>query len=728
MKEETFAPLLRTTREALDQSRLADAVDGLKALADTIADWDLRAAVDSMAEAYTMMLRYFRTGAPDTSRHSMFRSFLDQSYALCDRAERLGLTRTSTDLYYSTLRTVQAMGLTMAEAVSSLEEAGRQFSALPPTDSSAPDPRRAPVDRQRAEAGRRMFDVVWTSSPWTPTDTETARSLTASPLVAEADAALFVSALTMALLHQFDAVKFGLLLDLLTDGRPQVSSRAWVGLALITLRHDRRIQLCPPLASRLRLLTDDTGAVANLRNLQIQLLATLETREIEKQLQEDIIPTMLRNPQFRPSKLGLETLDEMLHGDDPNPEWRENEAVKRIEDKLKRLAEMQAAGADVYMGTFAAMKQQFPFFGVMSNWFLPFDGHHPDVVASLRELPRFMRPLFTSDLLCDSDKHSFALMLSGIPAAQRRLMEQQFEAMGIDSPSHWDDALSASTEGERQRRVYLQDLYRFFRLFAQHRQFANPFEQNLVLADTASLAPLLSDDESTLQVAEFAFRHKLYAKALHLYGKLAAPSADVFQKTGYCHQAAGQYDAAVDAYAKALLIDGDNAWTLRHMAGCAMLSGHFDRALDCWTRLGRLSPDDLQVEYRLGETLVHLGRYDEAFKHLYKVDYLTPDQPRTLRALAWCSFMAQKPAGAERFYAKLLSGHPTADDYMNAGHAAWASGDIPTAVERYRACLKARASDRMPDDFFDADAGVLAAYGLTSDDFRLLIDAINRAE
>ena len=239
---------------------------------------------------------------------------------------------------------------------------------------------------------------------------------------------------------------------------------------------------------------------------------------------------------------------------------------------------------------------------------------------------------------------------------------------------------------------------------------------------------MLSDDESTLQVAEFAFRHKLYAKALHLYGKLAAPSADVFQKTGYCHQAAGQYDAAVDAYAKALLIDGDNAWTLRHMAGCAMLSGHFDRALDCWTRLGRLSPDDLQVEYRLGETLVHLGRYDEAFKHLYKVDYLTPDQPRTLRALAWCSFMAQKPAGAERFYAKLLSGRPTADDYMNAGHAAWASGDIPTAVERYRACLKARASDRMPDDFFDADAGVLAAYGLTSDDFRLLIDAINRAE
>ena len=217
MKEETFAPLLHTTREALDQSRLADALDGLKALAEATADWDLRTAVDSMAEAYAMMLRYFRTGAPDASRHSMFRSFLDQSYALCDRAERLGLTRTSTDLYYSTLRTVQAMGLTMAEAVSSLEEAGRQFSALPPTDSSAPDPRRAPVDRQRAEAGRRMFDVVWTSSPWTPTDTETARSLTASPLVAEADAALFVSALTMALLHQFDAVKFGLLLDLLTD-------------------------------------------------------------------------------------------------------------------------------------------------------------------------------------------------------------------------------------------------------------------------------------------------------------------------------------------------------------------------------------------------------------------------------------------------------------------------------------------------------------------------------
>lgn len=151
MKEETFAPLLRTTREALDQSRLADAVDGLKALADTIADWDLRAAVDSMAEAYTMMLRYFRTGAPDTSRRTMFRSFLNQGYTLCDRAEREGLTRTSADLYYSTLRTVQTMGMTLTKAVSYLEEAGRQLSALPQTPDSTSDTLRTPIDRQRAE-------------------------------------------------------------------------------------------------------------------------------------------------------------------------------------------------------------------------------------------------------------------------------------------------------------------------------------------------------------------------------------------------------------------------------------------------------------------------------------------------------------------------------------------------------------------------------------------------
>ena len=145
-------------------------------------------------------------------------------------------------------------------------------------------------------------------------------------------------------------------------------------------------------------------------------------------------------------------------------------------------------------------------------------------------------------------------------------------------------------------------------------------------------------------------------------------------------------------------------------------------------RLSILLPDDLQVERRLGETLVHLGRYDEAFKHLYKVDYLAPDQPRTLRALAWCSFMAQKPEQAERFYAKLLAAHPTADDYMNAGHTAWVTGNIPTAIERYRNCLKIQEVDHMPDDFFNTDADVLAVYGLMPDDFRILIDAVNRAE
>lgn len=726
MEKKTFTSLLAEARAHLSASRLADALSCLRPLVEGMGEWELKAGLSDLESAYGLMLHYFREGVPDSSRHSLYRSFLRRSYELCDRAERQFRLRMSATLYYETIRTLQVQSVPLGERVARLED-NCQGLALKFSATSGYSPERHEMERQHAELVRGLFDCVWTSAAWSAEDAEVARDMMASPLIREADQALMVGAVTMGLLQTFDSSKFAFLMDYVLDGRSLIGARAITGFALALLRYDRRLALYPDLTARLKLLADDSRFVASLRRLQMQLLTTLETRDIERQLREDIIPAMMHSPHFKRTKFGFEEIDEMLKGNDPNPDWRENEEVKRIENKLRQLAELQSQGADVYMGTFAAMKQQFPFFGAMVSWFLPFDAHHP-ALYSRQELPKFLRTLSEAGVLCDSDQYSFAFMLASIPAAQRRMMDEQLAAMGMTEPLQVGQAVGRSEREERSCRLYLQDLYRFFRLFNRRSQFDNPFEQNVILADCQVLGGgLLTDGESLAQLADFAFKRKFYAAALRFFGGLqqkAAPSADVCQKMGYCHQMQGAYAEAVAAYGKALLLEGDNAWTLRHLAQCHRLLGQYGEALDYWKELERLQPDDLQVQYRVGEGLILAGRPDEAFPYLYKVDYLDPGRERTQRALAWCSLLAHKPEQAVKYYQKLLAAHPAPEDHQNAGHAAWALGDVAAALSHYADCLRAKGLDVPPEDFFDEDAALLATYAIKPDDLRIARDAL----
>ena len=116
-----------------------------------------------------------------------------------------------------------------------------------------------------------------------------------------------------------------------------------------------------------------------------------------------------------------------------------------------------------------------------------------------------------------------------------------------------------------------------------------------------------------------------------------------------------------------------------------------------------------------------LERFDEAFKFLFKANYLLPDGAMTERALAWCSLLTKKYEQAETYYAKVLAHEPTAADYLNAGHAAWLQGKVALAVERYR---KATADSPSEGDFLQDDLPLLREAGLTDIEIALMRDAV----
>lgn len=733
MEQHTYEALRKEARTALDAGRLGDALHALEGLTGAGGQWDNISALGEIKEAYGMMLDYMERGSADPGREAMYTDFVRRAGELLDRVERDRELHEARSRYATVRVTLDRLGqadwTVAARRLVENAEALAAFRHARPADEGSNRVRS--LREEHVRLYRTLFEALATGAPWTPAEAEAAAAFLSEAAPAVADKGLLVSAVTLALLHVFDVRKLAFLLDHSLSSCVPVRVRAQVGAVLCYVRHARRLELYPEVEARVVLLGDDATFRAELLTMQLQLLMSLETKKIEKNLREDIIPEMMRGvPGMKPGKsLGLDEATARFSELAANPEWNKNEHLERLERKMHELAEMQARGADVFMGSFAVLKQRFPFFEVGANWLYPFDEEHPAVSDVLRGKP-FAKFITANDGLCSSDKYSFCLMLSHMPdgmdgAASDQLTEA-IRSQGIE-PDNLPGAAGASAEAER--RMYIQDLYRFFKLY-RHRPVADdPFRLNLLLTDYAPLRRFLSDDDTLRQLAAFLFREESYMQALPFYEELArrVPEAEWFQKAGYCHHALKDYAAAADAYEKANLLKPDSAWTLGRLATCYRRLGRWADAVACYAELEAVRPDDTRLLLLAADSLIRLERYDEAFARLYKADYLDHESGTALRALAWCSLLTGKNEQAARYYAQIVDGQPTADDYLNAGHAAWLRGDVGAAVELYRLSLKAAGKPLAPTDFFDADADVLHRLGKTPTDLHLMLDLVNRA-
>ena len=156
------------------------------------------------------------------------------------------------------------------------------------------------------------------------------------------------------------------------------------------------------------------------------------------------------------------------------------------------------------------------------------------------------------------------------------------------------------------------------------------------------------------------------------------------------------------------------------MAVCNRNAGDYEEALSCYNDLAEMQPEDAALALRQAECLIYLQRYDEAFKYLFKANYLAPQSGNSERALAWCSLLTGKYEQAEKYYTKVLANQPTPTDYLNAGHAAWLGGNLPLAVTRYKRAL--------PHDnalhFLDDDKAMLLKAGLSEADLAMMTDLV----
>lgn len=728
--QEQYAHICSLLRE----KKLKDALSLLISLLSQSTAWELRAQVEQIQLSYEYMLEYMRRGVADPKRGEVYRRLLAETWEIAEQTRLRMLDESSSKLYHEIRRTNAILAgepFSLLKALHILESFDDEMaiSRLQSTDKEDE------VLHRHEDTLRECFRRLWTNSRWSGREEEEANAALTSETIPADDLCLWVSAVTLSLMTCFDIRKAGWLLNACAHADVRVSRRALIGVVIVFHVHRERLVLYPELSVRMSIMSEDASFRDAVATVYRQFLLSQETEKIDKKMREDIIPEMMKNvPKMRGFRFGMEDEDEEKDGE--NPDWADRFESSGLGDKLREMNELQQEGADVYMSTFSHLKN-YPFFREEQNWFYPFSLQRSDVVKHVRRLRskeiNLSELLVKISFMSNSDKYSLFFTLATLPENQREMVKAQlYEQQSVLSDKDFVDQMRQENERpESAGSQYIQDLYRFFKLYMRRQEFRDIFSEKLDFHRISLFRPFLSTSERLMTIADFYLRKERWEEAVEVYREVDdnqclrdADATECYQRLGYALQKLKRYDEAIAAYRKAELLKPDSAWNNRHLAACYRLSRRFDSALEYYKKAEAVSPDDHNLVFHIATCLAESERYEESLNYFFKLDFLVPDSRKAARGIGWCSFMLRKHEQAMKYYEQVLNRSPHAIDYLNAAHVAWVMNDLPKAVSLYTQSAAACESREQFIELFRKDEDALLRQGIRGEDFPLMWDMI----
>lgn len=692
----TFWQLYKRTINKLDERHLGEALELLQELANVLGDWKLLDEVADVNSAYGLLLYYMEQGNNDPAREQQHTNFIATCYNIAEKAaqtERALVTGTS------------ARMRSISEILKDMENLELKNITSEPCEEDA---------NKHVELYTELFNASYDSFLWNDEAAAQAQEVIDSALIAENDKVLMTSGLFINCLQAFDARKIIFFADnYSTATSSMLRIRMLVAVAFTLYTYRNRLFAYPVITSKLKDLCNNPRFTTDMQNLQKLIIESLSTHEVDRKMREEIIPAMLKSHNFNPEKFGIDSLEEISES---NPEW------KNFEQQVGKLAELEAAGADIYYSTFSTLKR-YPFFNNAANWLYPFEENHPGIPKQIRKtgLKGIANALLKSDVLCDSDKYSFCMLTTQMTDGQVNMIISQLPEMG-----GYDTAIAQTSESTC--RNYLRNLFRFFYLYSGKSKPANPFETDMSLLDCNELAEAFKDKTEINKISAYAIKKGKYDMAISfllLSETKGFADSEVYQELGFCYQKKKSYFDAIAAYEKANALSGDSKWTLQHLAQTNRIVGNYKDALNYYRLLETAKGEDAKIAFRCGECLVHLESYDDAMHEFFKAEYLNPDMTAATRAIAWCSILTDDIKQARKYYDKLLLKEEQGEDLLNAGHAAWIDGDTKAAVELYsRAYAELKREEFLKR--MQSDKEILKTHGISNYDITFMSDIVIR--
>ncbi len=589
-------------------------------------------------------------------------------------------------------------------------------------------------DRIREKLMDAVFRLFWLTGKFEDAHADLFRKINRSSGIQWHEKCLMVSALTLSLIRFFDPLKLIILMEFAESHENQVYQRALIGTLIGLMIYDRRIPYYPELINKIESLQEAEHIPDDIEFILMQILQARETEKITREFEEEVLPDMKKMMPRIEDKLQLEEIGEEDDPEGYNPKWKGLvDEVPGLLEKIERFSKMQMEGADVFMSTFQLLKR-FDFFSSMSHWFVPFYRDHPEInkpETGQHEINlRLIESLEKAFYICNSDKYSFTLNFQAIPTQQRSMIVTNFEAefAQMKDMASEEQLLDQTLQSNAVFIQYIQDLYRFYKLFPSKMEFDDLFQMNFEFHKLNFHARFFEKKGFKEKLASFYFDKEHYLNAISVYESILAippPKGEHYEKIAYCHQKLGRYKKAIENYKTAELFDSDRLWILKKMAWCSMKMKDYSSALDFYKEASTLQPEDLHLSTQIAQCCLNLKDFEQALKFYSKVSFFKPGDMKILRPIAYCHFLMGNLDQAEECYTELLSNldNPSAYDLMNAGHIQLCSGSRKKALALYRkSMINPSISEENLIAAFDEDVPYLIANGIPAKEIPLIKD------
>ena len=697
MNRTKIKDFVKRTNSLIEKKELKNAFDSIGSLAEELQNWKITDRLNELKNNYKYMLHYLIEGSDDPEQDKIYAKLIRDTFKLTIDTAEVALINDSSELFFEKMR------LSSVRAPLSLDEFSEQVrknldtkSLLTLFEEGEEKRSRTKNNAQEHErAVREMFYSVF-SAPRANDDTikEYERFLK-DEIVPVDDKSMFISALMLNIIQRFDAKKVLFLLECCAHENMHISMRSIISLTPILQIYINRWHLYPKLISRLALLSDESFFKRRLLIAIIQFIQSRETEKITRKLTEEILPEMMKLSPIIGKKIKMDEWMGETGMDEKNPEWQKILDDAGITDKLQEFSNLQMQGADVFHSTFSNLKS-YPFFNEMNNWFLPFNLEHSQLQGFLTENIEnkgVVQSITNATFICNSDKYSFCFSIMMMPEEYRKMMSSQLGAESEELKNMSDEEFSINPYQVEESvcKQYVQDLYRFYKVFPRSNDFIDIFALPLDFHKIEAISTIISDPKNLEKIALYYFEKNHLPQALSAYEMLSdldSTNSEVWQKIGYCKQQLVDIEGANEAYLHAELIESNNTWVLRRIAQCYRLLKKPEDALLYYKKLEKLHPEDLNIQLNIGHCFLELKEYEEALKNYFKVEWIDDTNTRVWRSIAWCSFLSHKFDVSQRYYQKVIEDKPSSHDFMNAGHVELALNNVKGAIKYYSESIK----------------------------------------
>lgn len=705
---------------SLDNREVKGAFDFLQGLIASTQEYSFQDKLNELQNTYKYMLRYRMEGANDPMQEQIYFNLLASIYELADQVKHKTLAVESPLAYYERRRSLSIRQAT------SYENLHLQLSIPVPTLNTQAEYENSLI---------LLFQQLWVSGALLQEEVSAIRNIIMDDQLPITAGCQVTSALMLGLQTSFDKEKLFLLFDAANHPEDEIRIRAIIGILLTLSTYRKRTYLYPQIAYRLAALSEQFPVFCKvIRTITQRFILARDTDKIARELQNEIIPEMMKFSPEISKKMSLKDFTPEQLGNEMNPEWQEMLSNTTLGKKMEQFSELQKEGADIMHSTFIHLKS-FPFFQEVSNWFMPFTINHSlfgDHFEQPNSEKRILDSMTGAAFMCNSDKYSLYFSMMKLQEQHRNMVIHQFDGQVTEMiQESKEELINKRGKLEIITGQYIQDLYRFFKVYPGHLDFDDIFILPLDFHNLPILQPYISDEESLLVIAEFYLRKNYFSDALTIYRHLISTNQSdniLFQKIGYCKQMNGDIEGALEAYLRADLLNSESKWVIRRIATCYRTLKQPEKALQYYHRYEVLNPDNLSVEISIGHCHLELKNYNEALKSYFKVDYLDNKSHKAWRPIAWCSFLTGKYDQARNYYKKILDNQPNMQDLLNAGHTEWALQNMKGTLACYKRAVQMESQDfNKFQEQFNQDIPDLLVAGIEEIEIPLMMDQLRYA-